>query len=353
MQAEQRRNFIINTTYWIFLIVLIYLFLQYVLGYVFPLIIGFAAAFLLKPQVDRLMHRMHISRKIASFFVLFLFYLVFGLLFTLLGVQIYYGLRTVIHYLPILLEQDLLPFLDQIRLQTEQWLLQLPPPVSHAMNHVLEHLPEQLSDLTAVLISGASALATTLPGGILSCVVAVISSFFISGDYPGITDFVVRQLNKRNTQILFSIKGIVVGTIFRLIRSYVLLLLITFVELLVGFWILKIDHPFAIAATVALIDLLPVLGVGLVLLPWSVLAMIQNDFSLAIGLVILFIGIEIVRNILEPKIIGKQTGLSPILSLAAMFVGFRLFGFTGVIAVPIMIIVLKKLNDEQTIHIFR
>jgi predicted PurR-regulated permease PerM len=138
-----------------------------------------------------------------------------------------------------------------------------------------------------------------------------------------------------------------------LIRSYILLLLITFVELLFGFWILKIDHPFAIAATVALIDLLPVLGVGLVLVPWSVLALIQNNFTLAIGLVTLFIEIEIVRNILEPKIIGKQTGLSPILSLAAMFVGFRLFGFIGVIAVPIMIIVLKKLNEAEMIHIFR
>lgn len=95
------------------------------------------------------------------------------------------------------------------------------------------------------------------------------------------------------------------------------------------------------------------LGTGGIIIPWAVISLIQGNIFLGCGLLILYIAITIIRNIVEPKIVGSQLGLHPVVTLASMFVGLQVFGGLGLFGMPITLSLLKHLNDNGTIHILR
>ena len=144
-----------------------------------------------------------------------------------------------------------------------------------------------------------------------------------------------------------------VGTIGKFLLSYALIITLTFVELLVGFLILGIEGAFVIAILVAILDILPVLGTGTVLIPWMIIVFSAGNARMGAGILVLYLVITIVRNIIEPKLVGRQMGLSPIIMLPSMLVGLQLFGIIGLFVVPFGVAFIKNLNDRGVIHIFK
>jgi predicted PurR-regulated permease PerM len=129
------------------------------------------------------------------------------------------------------------------------------------------------------------------------------------------------------------------------IKAYLIILLMTFSELLIGFFILKIPYALTLASVIAIIDILPVLGVGTVLIPWGIVLIILGDSFLAAGIFILYGIIWVVRQIVEPRIVGKSMGLSPLITLAAMYIGYSSIGYGGLFVFPIAAMILKCLYD--------
>ena len=128
---------------------------------------------------------------------------------------------------------------------------------------------------------------------------------------------------------------------------------ITFIELSIGLTILRIDNAILIAFLISIFDILPVLGTGGIMIPWTVLTAIQGDYTMAIGLLCVYLVVTVIRNILEPKIVGSQVGLHPLVTLMSMFVGAQILGVFGLFGLPITLSLLKNLNDKGTIHIFK
>ena len=128
---------------------------------------------------------------------------------------------------------------------------------------------------------------------------------------------------------------------------------ITFVELSIGLTLIGIKHAVAVALVASIFDILPVLGTGGVMIPWTVLAALQGNYSLAVGLLVIYIVITVIRNIIEPKIVGSQLGLHPVVTLCSMFVGVQLFGVIGLFGFPIGLSLLRYLNDHGVIKLFR
>ena len=126
------------------------------------------------------------------------------------------------------------------------------------------------------------------------------------------------------------------------------MLALTFGELLIGFLILGVDYAFLLALIIAVLDMLPVLGVGTVLIPWALVALLQKNFYLGFGLVILYLVMLVLRQIAEPKLLGKSLGLHPLLTLFASYAGFRLFGFLGMLAGPVVATLIK--NALPAVH---
>ena len=137
------------------------------------------------------------------------------------------------------------------------------------------------------------------------------------------------------------------------IRSYALIMSITFVELSIGLTLAGIKHPVLVAFIIALFDILPVLGTGGIMIPWTILTAIQGNGPMALKMLAIYVVITVIRNIIEPKIVGSQLGLHPVVTLCSMFVGAQVFGVIGLFGFPIGLSLLRYLNDHGVIRLFR
>jgi predicted PurR-regulated permease PerM len=124
-----------------------------------------------------------------------------------------------------------------------------------------------------------------------------------------------------------------------------MLFFITFAELFIAFLIIRIEYSFVIALLIALIDVLPVLGAGAVLIPWGIISMVFGNYSVGIPILISYAVITVVRQIIEPRIVGKFIGLPPLAALASMYIGLKLMGVIGLFVFPVGAIVVKRVLE--------
>ncbi|GHV07903.1 sporulation integral membrane protein YtvI [Clostridia bacterium] len=196
-------------------------------------------------------------------------------------------------------------------------------------------------------------LAAFFPNAILFALALALSLYFVSADYPKVAGFIMRQIPDRwreRTSKSFKSLG---STLGQWLAAQGTLALITAAQTLIGLLILRVEYAFMMAAIIAVVDALPVLGSGLILAPWAIVAMLMGDMGLGIGLLILWAILMITRGIAEPRLIGDRLGLHPLVSLLAMYAGFQLFGVAGMILCPFAAILLVQLNRWGYLKLWR
>ena len=354
---EKRKAFLLNFAYYAVYIAIAYVILRYGFKYVAPFAIAFVVAFLLKSPISFLSRKLKVPRKPVALLTVLVFYLTVGSLIALLGIKLVGGIAGLMGRLPMLYETYGMPYLAQVIHNLETVLYQLDDSLVSAINglgtQMLSSLGSLVSKISSSVISFASNFATSLPGFFINVVLMIISSFFIAGDYEKLTGFCINQLSEGSKAIFIQIKEYVVGTLWVCIRSYAIIMTITFTELSIGLSILKINHAILVAACIAIFDVLPVLGTGGVVIPWIVLTAIKGNFGLALGLLILYVIITVIRNIIEPKIVGGQLGLHPVVTLASMYAGVRLIGGIGLFGFPIGLSLMCYLNDHGVNNVLK
>jgi predicted PurR-regulated permease PerM len=141
-----------------------------------------------------------------------------------------------------------------------------------------------------------------------------------------------------------------------MIKAYLIIITITLCELSLGFSILSFlkiyngSYIFVIAALTAIIDIVPVLGTGTVLIPWALYNLISGNYSLAVGLLVLYACITVIRQVIEPKLVAAQLGIPAFLTIVSMFIGSQIFGVIGIFILPITIVMIKLLNEGGLIE---
>ncbi|WP_411169649.1 sporulation integral membrane protein YtvI [Clostridium sp. MB05] len=357
MGVEKKREFIINTIYLIIVGAIIYITIKYGLGWFMPFVIGFGIAFILKPLINFISSKFRINRKLVAGITVLIFYATVGALFALLVVKLFVALKSVFISLPNIYLTNIEPAVYDLLDGIEVLIAKLDPALVQGINDITSSLVESLGSIITNISSGVvkfvSSTVSSVPTFFIIVILSIISSFFCAMDYTNITSFITRQFPDKVSSIILDIKDYIVGTLFKLIKAYAIIISITFIELSIGLSILKVEGAITIAALIALVDILPVLGTGGVVIPWVIIEAIKGNFGLAIGLAILYVTITVIRNILEPKIVGQQVGLHPLVMLVCMFMGARIFGFLGLFILPIIVIILKNLNDSGKIHIFK
>lgn len=204
-----------------------------------------------------------------------------------------------------------------------------------------------------MLIGLGASWIVGFPGFLIQLIFTVISSFFFTLDLERVTKFILRQFRPERRNMILEIVISSKVVIWKILCVYALMMTITFFELYAGFTILNIPMAPLLALLVAIVDILPVLGTGTVLIPWGLILLILGDTVLGVGILLLYLIITVVRQTLEPKIIGQQVGLHPIITLLCIYAGAQLIGVVGIFAFPVIATVIKKLNDEGTIHVIR
>ena len=185
------------------------------------------------------------------------------------------------------------------------------------------------------------------PSALISILIGIIASFYFSIDLDNIKASLKRALPNRITLMTHkaakSMKRI--GKCY--LKAYAILFLITFGEVFIGLLILGRDYAFLMALLIALVDILPVLGTGIVLVPWGLFMILTKNYFVGFGLLILYAAVTVVRQIAEPHLIGESLGLHPLLSLFAIFAGWKLLGIMGVFIAPAIAIILKELFSDS------
>jgi len=356
-QYTKRKNFIINAVYWVLVILLVYVVLKYAFSLISPFLFAFLFAYILRRPAKAVSKVSKLPFKLVSFLFVLLFYCIAGTLITLLGVKIVTSLSGLIMKLPSIYTGQIEPYLIDSFNSMEKALYHLDPTLVKTLNSSLEQfvssLGTNISKISISLVSSFSGIATSFPAFLIKVLMMIISTFFIAMDFDAFSSFLLRQFPPKGWEILVTVKQYFVNTLFVVIRSYALIMTITFVELSIGLTIIGIPNSVLIALCIAVFDILPVLGTGGIMIPWTIIAFIQGDIQRAIGLLIIYVVVTIIRNILEPKIVGSQLGLYPVVTLMSMYVGTCLLGVVGLFGFPITLSLIKNLNDKGVIKIFK
>jgi len=336
---------------------LIYVLLRYGLTIISPFIFAFMFAYLLRKPARFLSRKIRVPYKIMAFLTVFLFYCTIGILIFLMGIKVFSFIVEWISNLPIIYTTYVEPVLVKGFNEIEKTVFGMDPELISSLNdfsiQFTQSLGELISNVSMKTVSAISGYASSIPGIFIKLLLMIISTFFIIGDYDQLTGFIGRQFSGRSKELIIHIKEYIVNTLFVCIRSYALIMSITCIELFIGFLIIGLPSAILIALTISIFDILPVLGTGGIMIPWVIIAALQGKYSLAIGLLIIYLVVTIIRNIIEPKIVGSQIGLHPIVTLMSMFVGVHFFGIIGLFGFPITLSLLCHLNEVGTIKLFK
>ena len=177
--------------------------------------------------------------------------------------------------------------------------------------------------------------------------IGVIASVYFSSDFDRINEGVRSALPKLLETLLLKIKDGILFTVLGYLRAYSLIFLLVFTTLLIGFCILRMPYALLLSFSIALLDILPLFGVGTALLPLAIYAFATGDTVRGVGLLILYGVIFLGREWAEPHIIGRRFGIHPVLSLLFLYLGTKLFGFAGLLLAPLLAVTFKSLFVKQ------
>lgn len=342
MKIEKKRDFLINLVYWLVIAAGVYLALEYLLPISIPCVLGLLMAWL----VVWLSQKIHCTHRLFRLGLTLLIYGILGLLIVLVAAKGVSTISAIIQWLPRVYENKLLPFAVAVYDWIVEFIQMLDPALVNALGMLLESVVSALKNLVSSL-SGAAVnlvtiLATGIPNLVLSLLAMIFSSIFVVMDYERIASFAVANIPASAQKVLNNIRVYLTDTLFVVIRSYVLIMLLTFAELSILFSLFGIENAVLKATLIAVMDIMPILGTGGVMIPWAVTSLVLGYTKLGLELFLIYGIVTVVRNYVEPKIVGAQLGLHPIITLVSMFIGLRLFGFWGLFGMPVGISFLWK-----------
>ncbi len=342
----------------IVLAVLVWLILTYASAVLTVFLIAWAVAAVIDPLARRTEKKLRISHKLcAAFYVVAL---LFGL-----GFLVFLGLSRLAKELEELIlwaeeNQDFigqkigklfesmeklssqLPFMEHA--DKIDGLAQFGESVDAMASRIIN---ETVSEIGAWVTAGIGKILRAAPKFLIGAVVSVIACFYLSMDYVRIRDRLIGLLPPAGARRAHIFRQRAGKAIRSYVRAYLLLLVLTFIEVFAGLLILRQKYAFLIAWLVALVDILPIFGAGTVLVPWAVIMLFLKNYYLGFGLLILYGVITIVRQVAEPHIIGGSLGIHPLLTLFFMFTGFQLFGVFGMLLGPAAALIVKEFLKEK------
>ena len=370
--TEKKKKFIINVVYTVILIALFYLFFKFAFGTILPILCAVVAAMILQKPVNFICKKTPLKRGLVSALsVLFAFAVVIsGLVLILIWVGSEF--KGFFQYIMIEFE-DMPALIHKIEGYIANAIGFLPEKLEST---VMDFISEKLSTLTTPTVTpnepsasiDLSMLSTPLKGiwntakqiptTLVSIVVAIVACCFMTADFASVKKLVLGFFQPDTRTKIVRAKRLLFPSLGKMAKAYGIIITITFCELSLGLFLLKLmgiydsGYIFVIAILTAIIDIVPVLGTGTVLIPWAVISLLNANYPLAIGLIVMYACITVIRQIIEPKLVAAQLGIPAFLTIVSMFIGSQIFGVIGIFILPITIVMLKLLNDEGIIHIF-
>ncbi|MBR5286048.1 MAG: sporulation integral membrane protein YtvI, partial [Clostridia bacterium] len=352
---EPYKRFAVITMYAAVVIAVVYIFFNFLWEAVFPFVIAYIFAECFRPIVKYSERHKKFPKKVCVLCVVFLATASVVALIYAIGRQVVLEIsdladniketvaliRTDDGYAHETIDKicDMIPFVD---LRDKLWAMR-----SNLDEELWGMLVGFGEGITGGLVSLMGSAVSFLPNALFSTVVVIIATYYFAIDRVKINSFFLSLFPERLRPTLKAARDVLANTVGKYLRAYGLLFFITFGELLLAFVILGVDYSFILALVIALVDFLPVLGTGTVLIPWGVVLLVIGNYWLGIGILVTYVLITVIRQIIEPKIVGKFIGLPPIAALASMYIGLELMGLLGLFVFPLGAIVLMRVLEAK------
>lgn len=343
MQAKKYARFLLTAAVGA---ALVWLSALYVLPAVLPFLIGLAIALLAEKPLRAFLKKTKLPRAAGVFLFVLLFYaLLLFAVYLLCRVLLTQATRF-LKELPQLISSLAIPF-GTMQRKLYDLASRLPDGVGVAVREGIDSFFKNGALIGSRaydwLFEAATTVLGKLPDILLFLITTIVASFLATAELPALRAFVRDRVPERYLEKLRTLRTRLKGTLGGYVQAQCKLMGITFVILTAGLFLLRIPYAFLFALLIAILDALPVFGVGTVLLPWSLLSFLRADLRLGVGLLILYACAALTRQALEPKLVGNHIGLNPLVTLMALYLGFRCAGVLGMIVFPVAAIFLKQL----------
>lgn len=381
-EVEKRKKALINALYFAMIIAILVLIMRYALSVCLPFVIAFVVAAILQRPKNFLVKKTPLKNGAAAGICVLLSIVIIAALISLIGVRVFDEVKGFASYIAAKLQN-----LDDVVNNIESWLTNLiaslpeflgktlKESATNLFSDIREYMAGESDKISSAIssglgekfslswitgpLSGVISTAKQVPTILLSVVISIVACCFMTSEYDEVKAFIVCQFPEHRRKDLSRAKHILRSSLGKMGKAYLLIMLVTFIEVSVGLTVLKLLKVFSssyimvIAAVTAVVDILPVLGTGTVLIPWALYSLITGNIGMGIGLIVLYAVITVIRQIIEPKLVAGQLGLSPIVTIAALYFGLKVFGVLGMFVTPILIIMLKLLNDEGIVKLWK
>ncbi|MBO4831672.1 MAG: sporulation integral membrane protein YtvI [Oscillospiraceae bacterium] len=354
---ERRKRFLINILFWAAIIALVYVIFKYLLPFLMPFFIAALIAIFTRPLARIISRKTHIKLNIVALICTLVCFIIVAGLIAVIVIRLTGWATELFSALPSIYTDTIEPALTNFSERIAEQMGRLNPDTLAVLERVSDKLIDSLGDVAIRLsnwtVNGVKNIVTGLPNFLLSCVVCVIAAIFITLDYEKIKETGKLIMPDRTIKVIMESSSNLRKIIGKYLKAYGVIMLITFAEIAIGLLIIGVKNAILIAVLIAIFDIFPIVGSGMILLPWTVITLIQGHIMRGIGLGILYVIVIVVRQFLEPRVVGKHVGMHPLLTLACMFVGAHLFGGIGLFGVPVTAAVILSLNENGVINIFR
>ncbi|KXG11591.1 hypothetical protein AT864_00675 [Anoxybacillus sp. P3H1B] len=324
----------------------------------YPFIIAFFIAFMINPLVNYLEKKAKMPRSLAVIFILVLLFAVLAGLVTLLIAEIVSGtqylaavvpthFQTLVFYIEDFFASQIIPIYKDWATLFKSLDASQQDTIMNNIQAVGTKVATTVGAFVQNVLQNIPQLIGWLPNAATVIIFSLLATFFISKDWYRWSGAAQRLLPAKaqasGRTVFMNLKK----ALFGFIKAQATLISITTVIVLIGLLILRVDYAITISLIIGIVDILPYLGTGIVFVPWIIYSAVSGDVPFAIGLGVLYIVVLVQRQIMEPKVLSSSIGLDPLATLIALFVGFKLLGFLGLIAGPVLLVIIRALHSAN------
>lgn len=333
-------------------IISIYLILQLAVPSIYPFLLAILLSLLLNPVVTFLEEKMKVPRVFATIMVMAIAFLLLigSIIFiitelvqgtTYLAENIPEHFRTFVYVIEDFIDGQLLPLYHKLTS-----LFHTLSPTQQAT--ISENLKQTINQFASVgtnflqnFLLQIPLTLTILPESVAIVVFILIATFIMTNDWNKLVQSIKKIIPNTVHETGKNVWNHLQRAVFGFLKAQLLLISITALIIFVGLVIFRIDHAFTIALIAALVDVLPLIGTGVIFIPWILFLFLTANYSLTISITILYMVVVIQRQLFEPKILSSNIGLNPLAALVALFAGIQIWGVLGLFIGPILLIIVN------------
>lgn len=323
----------------------IYLLITYLIPFFLPFVFAFFLALINEPLIKLLTTITKLPRKAASAISLIITLGIIAVIATFGILKIYNEL--------IYLQDNVGTYVDNLYSIYSDWkksisafYYSLPPTITNSLDVQITGITPKIQLMLSGTVSYIINTLSSVPKMIIFIIVTILSTYFMSSGRIEIRTFFYKQIPQKWADNFRDVKIETFKSLIKYFKAILILVSITFVEVLIGLSILRVDYVLIMALVIALADAIPLFGTGLVFVPWLIFSIVTGNTKMVIGLAIIWAVGFTIRQILEPKIVGHNIGLHPLVTLMSIYVGLIVFGMVGVFVGPISLIIIKNLQNS-------